>query len=103
MLDLEIMARDGKIAADDFIILGQSPLIPYCTFGAAADTDPALVARVRKALLALKDDTTVDIDGERLKVLDAAWIEGFEELLDGDYDGLREMARRANMPPYQSY
>jgi len=103
MLDLELMTRGGKITPDDFVVLGQSPLVPYCTFGAAGQADPQLVAKVRKALVELKPNDTVEIDGERVKVLDAAWIDGFEELLDSDYDQLREMARRANMPPYQKF
>jgi len=103
VLDLEEMIRDGKIAADDFVILAQSRIFPYCTFGAAADLDPELFARIKQALLALTPEDTVEIDGERVKVLKTSWAEGFEELLDSDYDPLRDMARRANMPPYQSY
>jgi ABC-type phosphate/phosphonate transport system substrate-binding protein len=103
VLDLELMTRDGKIAAEDFVILAQSDLIPYCTFGAAAETDPELVAKVRKALTALTPETRVEVDGEQVRVLKAAWVDGFEELLDSDYDPIREMARRANMPPYQKF
>lgn len=103
VLDLEVMTREGKIAPDDFVILGQSPLVPYCTFGAARETDPQLVEKVRRALTELKPSDTVEIDGERVKVLGSAWVDGFEELLDSDYDPLREMARRANMPPYQQF
>jgi phosphonate transport system substrate-binding protein len=36
-------------------------------------------------------------------VLKAAWVDGFEELLDSDFDPLREMAKRASMPPYEKY
>lgn len=103
ILDLEVMTREGKITIDDFVILGQSPLIPYCTFGAAKNTDPKLVEKVRKALLELKPTDTVEVDGERVKVMKAAWIDGFEELTDKDYDPIREMAKRVNMPPYQKY
>jgi ABC-type phosphate/phosphonate transport system substrate-binding protein len=103
ILDLEVMTREGKISPDDFVILGQSPLIPYCTFGAAKNTDPKLVEKVRKALLELKPTDTVEIDGERIKVMKAAWIDGFDELLDKDYDPIRDMAKRVNMPPYQKY
>ncbi len=103
MLDVEVMTKAGKITPDDFVILGQSPLVPYCTFGASSEADPQLVAKVRRALVELKPSDTVEIDGERVKVLDSAWIDGFEELLDSDYDQLREMARRANMPPYQKF
>jgi ABC-type phosphate/phosphonate transport system substrate-binding protein len=103
ILDLEVMTREGKITMDDFVILGQSPLIPYCTFGAAKNTDPKLVEKVRKALLELKPTDTVEVNGERVKVMKAAWIDGFEELQDKDYDPIREMAKRVNMPPYQKY
>lgn len=103
VLDLEIMAREGKISADDFHILAQSPIIPYCTFGAAEGTDSELVRKFRQALVELTPEETVEISGERVKVLKAAWADGFEQLTDEDYDPIREMARRANMPPYQRY
>jgi phosphonate transport system substrate-binding protein len=103
LLDLETMTKEGKITADDFTILAQTPLIPYCTFGAAEKTDPSLVAKVRKALLELKPTDTATVDGEQLKVLKAAWIDGYEELTDKDYDPVREMAKRVNMPPYQKF
>lgn len=103
LLDLETMTKEGKITPDDFTILAQTPLIPYCTFGAAAKTDPDLVAKVKKALLELKAIDTAEVDGEKLKVLKAAWIDGYEELTDKDYDSVREMAKRVNMPPYQKF
>jgi phosphonate transport system substrate-binding protein len=103
LLDLETMTKEGKITADDFTILAQTPLIPYCTFGAAANADPALVDKVKKALLELKPTDTAEVDGERVKVLRAAWIDGYEQLTDKDYDPVRDMARRVNMPPYQKF
>lgn len=103
VLDLEIMTRMGKISADDFRVLAQSETIPYCTFGAAKNVDPELIEKFQQALLELTPETTVEIGGETLKVLDAAWIEGFETLLDKEYDPIRVMARRANMPPYQEF
>lgn len=103
VLDLETMTREGKIAADDFRIVAQSELLPYCTFGAARGADPKLVEKFRQALLELTPATTVEIDGERRKVLAAAWVDGFEMLRDSDYDPVRELARRTNMPPYQEY
>lgn len=103
VLDLEVMTRMGKISADDFRILAQSETIPYCTFGAAKNVDSELVKKFRQALMDLTPETTVQIDGESLKVLDAAWIEGFETLLDQDYDSIRAMARRTKMPPYQEF
>lgn len=103
LLDLEVMTKEGKISSDDFTILAQTPLIPYCTFGAADNTDPALVEKVRKALCELKASDTAEVDGEKVKVLKAAWIDGYEELADKDYDPVREMAKRVNMPPYQKF
>lgn len=103
VLDLEVMIREGKLTPDDFVVLAQSPVVPYCTFEAAKGTDPALVNKVRKALLELKPDDGVEIDGERLKVLKSAGIDGYELLLDSDYNPIRDMARRVNMPPYQKY
>lgn len=103
LLDLEVMVKEGKISADDFVILAQTPVIPYCTFGAAKETDPQLVAKVRRALMELTPESTVEVAGERIKVLKAAWIDGFEELQDSDYNPIREMAKKVNMPPYEKY
>lgn len=102
-LDLEVMTKEGKIAADDFVVLAQSAIIPYCTLGVGKDVDVKVVEKVRKALAALTPASTAEVDGERVKVLKAAWVDGFEELLDSDFDPLREMARRASMPPYEQY
>lgn len=101
LLDLEVMIKEQRISADDFVILGQSKLIPYCTFGVAKDADPALVKKVRDALLSLKPTDLAGVDGEEIKVMKAAWIDGYEVLSDSDYDPIREMARRVNLPPYQ--
>lgn len=102
-LDLELMTRAGKVTADDFNILGQSPTFPYCTFSARKDVDADLVKKFRQVLVDLTEPDTVDYQGETLKVLASAWINGFEALADSDYDQLREMAKRANMPPYQEF
>jgi phosphonate transport system substrate-binding protein len=84
VLDLEVLAREGKISPDDFVVLAQSPIVPYCTFGAAKGTDPGVMRKVRKALLELNPADTVENDGERVKVLKSAGIDGYEELLDSD-------------------
>ncbi|PLX88458.1 MAG: ABC transporter substrate-binding protein [Desulfuromonas sp.] len=102
-LDLELMIRDGKVSADDFRVLAQSQVIPYCTFGAAKSADRQLVDKFRRALLDLTPETTVEIDGEQVRVLKSAWIDGFEALQDQNYDPIRAMAKRANMPPYQEF
>jgi phosphonate transport system substrate-binding protein len=103
MIDIEVMTREGKINPEDFVILAQSKPIPYCTFGVVKGADPALVRKVKDALLALKPSDTALVDGEQLKVMKSAWIDGYEELLDSDYDPIREMAKRVNMAPYQKY
>jgi len=103
MLDIEVMTREGKISPDDFVILAQSKPIPYCTFGVAKGADPVLVKKVKDALLSLKPTDVAMVDGEQLKVMKAAWIDGYEELLDSDYDSIRDMAKRVNMAPYQKY
>ncbi len=102
-LDLELMTGDGRIVAEDFNIIAESPIIPYCTFGARKDLDPDLVEKFRQTLVRLSAEDTVNYEGENLKVLASAWIDGYETLADSDYDLLREMARRANMPPYQEF
>ncbi len=102
-LDLELMVAEGKIFADDFNIIAESPIIPYCTFGARNDLDPTLVENFRKALVELTEKEVVSYAGEELRVLASAWIDGYETLEDSDYDQLRAMAKRANMPPYQEF
>lgn len=66
-------------------------------------TDPKLVAKFRQGLLELTPDTAAEIDGQRIKVLKAAWVDGFDSLRDSDYDGIREMLRSVNMLPYQEF
>ncbi|PLX79686.1 MAG: ABC transporter substrate-binding protein [Desulfuromonas sp.] len=102
-LDLELMIAEGRVTADDFNIIAQSEIIPYCTFSAARSVPNDLVVKFRKALLSLTPETTVDYNGERIRVLDSAWITGFDQLTDGDYDPIRRMAKNANMPPYQEF
>jgi phosphonate transport system substrate-binding protein len=59
-LDLELMTKAGKITADDFNILGQSPTFPYCTFAARKDVDPELIKNFRQVLVDLQEADTVD-------------------------------------------
>jgi len=103
LLDLEEMTREGKISADDITILAETPLVPYCTFAASRDLPPEVVERVRNALLKLTPEQTVEIDGERVRVLKSAWVDGYEALPDTAYDTLREMARKSAMPPFERY
>jgi phosphonate transport system substrate-binding protein len=103
LLDFERMAADGRIDANDFTILAQSEPIPYCNFGATQKVDEQLAKRFKEAVLGLKKDDTVEVDGEVVKVLERANVDGYENIADADFDVVREMAKRTNMPPYQKY
>jgi phosphonate transport system substrate-binding protein len=103
MLDFERMVKSGKIDPDDFRIIAEGEPIPYCTFGYTQRVDDALAASFKKALLELKEEDTVEIDGEVVSVLKRAGLDGFEGVKDEDYRAVRETAKRTNMPPYQKY
>ncbi len=103
LIDLEEMTAEGKIAPDDLVILARSDLAPYCTVAAATRVPPEWVARVRKALVDLAGDTRVEVNGDRVRVLERARISGFSPVTDADYDVIRAWARRTGMPPYEEY
>ena len=103
LIDLEEMAAEGRIAADDLRVIGRSGLAPYCTVSAHPGVDPELRDKLRSALLAIGPETTADTGEERLKVLQRGMVTGFEELNDSDYDPIRAWARSAKMPPYEEY
>lgn len=104
LLDLEEMQKDGKIKLDeDFRIIAKTDIHPYCTFGYRKGLPSEVVNSVKKALLKIDKNTVVDIKGEKVNIFKASKIEGFEELSDRDYDGLREILKRLNFPPYQRY
>lgn len=102
-LDFERMISDGRIERDDFIVLAEGEPIPYCNFGAAQKVDDAFAKRFKKAVLDIKKDDTVKIGGEVIRVLERANIDGYEQVKDSDFNVVREMAKRTNMPPYQKY
>ena len=101
--DVESMAADGKISADDFRILAKAEPIPYCNFAVTQKIDPAFAEKFKQTILALTPTTTVEYNGETIKVLDRALVDGYEDAKDADFDVVREMAKRVNMPPYQKY
>lgn len=103
MLDFERMARDGKIDQNDFTVIAEGTPIPYCNFGVTQRVDDSFARKFKKTLLDIKKDDTVEIDGEKIKVLDRAQIDGYEVIKDKDFDIVREMAKGTNMPPYQRY
>ena len=103
LLDFERMAADGRIDPNDFTVLAESEPLPYCNFGVTQKVDDTLAKRFKQAVLGITKDSTVEIDGEVVKVLDRASVDGYEDIQDRDFDGIREMAKRTNMPPYQRY
>lgn len=103
LLDFERMVKDGRIDQNDFAVVAEGEPIPYCNFAATQKVDDAFARRFRQALLGLKKDDTVEVDGEVVKVLERAQIDGYEEIGDKDFDAVRDMAKRTNMPPYQKF
>jgi len=103
LLDLEEMEAEGKIAGGDYEIIARGPKIPYCVFSAAPTLDAETFAKFQKALFALTPETTAAVDGEVLKVLKAAGVDGFVPLREEEFEPIREMARRCNMPPFAEY
>lgn len=101
--DFVKMAKEGKINRNNFKIIGEGPIMPYCNFAVTEKTDDKLAARFKAALLSLTPEDTVEIDGERLKVLKQAGIKGYQNITDKDFDIVRKIAKRTNMPPYQKY
>lgn len=101
--DIENMTADNKIAGDDFRILASAPPIPYCNFAVTQKIDEAFARKFKEVILAIDENTTVNYNGEVVKVLARALADGYEEAKDSDFDVVREMARRTNMPPYQKF
>ncbi len=103
LMDFERMVSDGRIDRNDFEVVAEGELIPYCNFGVTQKVDDAFAKRFKQAILGLKKDDTVEINGEVVKVLDRAMIDGYEDIQDKDFDVVRAMAKRTNMPPYQRF
>jgi phosphonate transport system substrate-binding protein len=97
------MAQEGKIKIDDFNIIAESIPMPYCTVGVMPHVDRDLAGKVKKTLLDLRKDETVLVNGEVLRVLESAWIEGFAEARDSEYDCIRERLKQCNMAPYRKF
>jgi len=103
MLDFEQMADEGKIDPSDFRVLAETEPIPYCTFGVTEHVDDGLAKRFKQVLMSISPEDTVEVDGERVKVLKAAGLDGFAGVTDSEYDVVRKMAKNCNMPPYQKF
>lgn len=103
LLDFERMAADGRIDREEFTIVAESEPIPYCNFGVTQKVDEAFAKKFRQAVLDLKKEDTVELNGETVKVFDRAMIDGYEPVKDADFNPVREMAKRTNMPPFQRF
>ena len=101
--DIEQMAATGRIDPDDFTIIARGEPMPYCNFGVTQKIDEKLAARFKKTILSITKDDTVEFEGETIKVLDRALVDGFVDISDADFDMIREMTKRTNMPPYQKF
>jgi phosphonate transport system substrate-binding protein len=101
--DIEIMAADGRIDIEDFSIIARAEPVPYCNFGVSQKTDESFAKKFKEVILAIDENDTVEINGEVLKVLDRAIVDGYVDITDADFDVVREMAKRTNMPPYQKF
>ena len=102
-LDFERMVKEGRIDRNDFTVVAEGNPIPYCNFGVTQKIDDSFAKKFKKVLLEIKKDDTVELDGEVIKVLARANVDGYEDIKDRDFDSVREMAKRTNMPPYQRY
>lgn len=102
-IDLDRMIDEHIFSMDDFNIIAESELMPYCTIGANPKVDPALKQQVKELALNLKKDESVLVDGEVLKVLDRMLLDGFAPFVDSEYDIIRENLKLANMAPYRKF
>jgi phosphonate transport system substrate-binding protein len=102
-LDLEVMEAEGKLMPGDYRVLARGPRVPYCVFSAAASLPESSFQQIRKALFAVNAETVAAVDGEVLKVLKSALVDGFVPLEEKEFDLVREMAKRCNLPPYDKY
>jgi len=65
--------------------------------------DRGLARKVKETLLNLRQDETVLVNGEVLRILESAWLDGFVEADDGEFNSIRERLKRCNMAPYKEY
>jgi phosphonate transport system substrate-binding protein len=102
-LDLEVMEAEGKLLPADYRVIARGPLVPYCVFSAAASLPESSFQQIRKVLFAVNAETVAAVDGEVFKVLKSALVDGFVSLEEKEFDPVREMAKRCNLPPYDKY
>jgi phosphonate transport system substrate-binding protein len=101
--DIEIMTADGRLDPDDFTIIARAEPVPYCNFGVSQKVDDSFANKFKDVILGITENDTVEINGEVVKVLDRALVQGYVDITDAEFDSVREMAKRTNMPPYQKF
>ena len=65
--------------------------------------DRGLARKVKEILLNLRQDETVLVNGEVLRILESAWLDGFVEADDSEFNSIREQLKRCNMAPYRKF
>ncbi len=100
-IDLDLMIHEHKITENDFNIIAESKPMPYCTIGVMPHVPEALGNQVLDILVNLKQDETVLVEGEVLKVLKRMLNDGFVKAVDSEYDSIREKLKHCNMAPYR--
>jgi hypothetical protein len=58
---------------------------------------------VQSVLFGIDSDSVAAVEGEAVKVLKSAGVDGFEALEESDFEELPKMARRSKLPPYAEY
>ena len=71
--------------------------------GVMPHVDRGLAQKVKETLVNLRKDETVLVNGEVLRVLESAWLDGFVEADDSEFNSIREQLKRCNMAPYKEY
>ncbi len=100
-IDLDRLIDAQVFSMNDFNIIAESEAMPYCTIGARKEIDAELKKQVQEISLNLKQDETVLVNGEVLKVLNRMLLDGFAPAVDNEYDSMREDLKRCNMAPYR--
>jgi phosphonate transport system substrate-binding protein len=95
--DIEIMTADGRLDPDDFTIIARAEPVPYCNFGVSQKVDDSFANKFKDVILGITENDTVEINGEVVKVLDRALVQGYVDITDAEFDSVREMAKRTNI------
>jgi len=121
MLDILSMVKSSRIKMEDFNIVAETELAPYCTFYRVKEANKSDADAIQNALLSMDKDSKVLIGKDVIEIVGIPWedtglvegevlnclkhgkISGYETAKDTDYDNLRNMMRNVNMSPYDKY